>query len=90
MITQTMTQTVLRLKTKTLSGNRIEVTVPELNVGEEVELIVLRQEEALSSPKEELVGVWDWLQSLPPSTLTAEDWVRIEREIREEKDAWGD
>lgn len=85
-----ITQTALRLKTRTLSGKRIEVTVPELNEGEEVELIVLRQEEPLSSSKEELVGVWDWLQSLPPSTLTAEDWVRIEREIQEEKDAWGD
>ena len=33
-------------------------------------------------------GVWDWMQSLPPSTLTAEDWVRIEKEIQEEKDSW--
>lgn len=83
-----ITRTALRLKTRTLSGKRIEVTVPELNEGEEVELIVLRQEAApLPSTYQNAL---EFLDSLPPSTLTAEDWVRIEREMQEEKDAWGD
>lgn len=88
MIAQTMTQTALRLKTKTLAGKRIEVTVPELNEGEEVELIVLRREPTPQPPAYQ--NAVEFLDSLPPSTLTAEDWVRIERELQEEKDAWGD
>lgn len=84
-----MTQTALRLKTRTLSGKRLEVTIPELNEGEEVELIILRSEEpAPEAEADQPQGVWDWLQSLPPSTLTGEDWKRIERELQEEKDAW--
>ena len=33
-------------------------------------------------------GVRDWLQSLPPTSRTNEDWEAIERELKEDKDSW--
>ena len=40
----------------------------------------------LSQPK--FASAWDYLQSLPPLKRSPEEWAEIERELREEKDAW--
>lgn len=85
-----MVQTALRMKTRVLPNKRIDVTHLDLEEGEEVEIIVLRPGVAISPESNERIGVWDYIQSLPPSTLTMEDWERIEREFREERDSWGD
>ncbi len=81
-------QSALKLTTRVLPGKRIEVYAPELTEGEDVELIVLKGKEA--PQVEEKQGVWDFIQSLPSSTLTMEDWERIEREFQEERNSWGD
>ncbi len=68
-------------------------------IGRRVRLTVLSDEEdATEEPglavsdasSESLQGVWDFIQSLPPSKLTAEDWERIEREFKAERDTWED
>jgi hypothetical protein len=81
-------QAPITLNTTVLPGRRIEVCAPELIEGEDVELIVLKAEHE-PNPAEKL-GVWDFIQSLPPSNLTSEDWRRREREFQEERNAWGD
>ena len=83
-----MTTTAIKLTTRVLPGKRIEFTAPELVEGANVELIVLQLEEITPPKTEDTMGVWDWLHSLPPSTLTMKDWERMERERQEEKDAW--
>jgi len=90
---QTATQTALRLKTRTFGGKRIEIVVPELNDDEEIELIILRSataETPTEPEKPKFASAWDYLQSLPPLNHTPEEWERIEREMRRERDAWGD
>ena len=84
-------QSALKLTARVLPGKRVEFTAPELTEGEDVELIVLKADEA--TPKEQQTdrqGVWDFIQSLPLSTLTMEDWERIEREFQEDRNSWGD
>lgn len=82
-------QSALKLTTKVLPGKRIEICDPELTEGEDVELIVLRAAEPVADPPQ-FASAWDFIQSLPPSTLTMEDWERIEREFKEERNSWGD
>ena len=79
-------QAALRLKTTVLSGRRIEVVARELDEGEEVELIVLRQEPPSATTG--YIPALDFLDSLPPSELTTDDWERIEQEIQEAKNSW--
>lgn len=86
-------QTALKLKTIVLPGKRIEFPTPELTEGEEVELILLRQESnptQIETSNSDKLGVLDWLQSLKPVNRTPEEWAEVERELKEEKAAWGD
>ncbi len=78
-----MSQTEVRMKTVILSGNRLEVIVPETEAGEEVELIVLRSN--VNPPRFATAG--DYLASLKPILRSSEDWSRIEKELREERDS---
>ena len=81
-------QSALKLIATVLPGKRVEFTSPELTEGECVEVIVLSHQ---TKPEiEAKQGVWDFVQSLPPSTLTTEDWERIEREFQEDRNSWGD
>ena len=86
-----MTETAIRIHARVLPGKRLDVYSSELREGANVEIIVLQSENAKTNADvPDTMGVWDWLQSLPPSNYTMEDWERIEREMKEEKDAWGD
>ena len=80
-----MTQTAIRLKTTVLPSRRIEFTAPELTDGQEVEIFVaLPKTETPAMKDPDYMSTVDFLASLPPSTLTAEDWARKEREMRYE------
>ena len=85
-----MTQTAIRLTTKVLPGKRIEFSAPELIEGEDVEIFVALPHAPLPSSLKgkEYIPALDFVDSLPPSTLTPEDWQRIDRELQEEKDSW--
>lgn len=85
-----MTPTALRVKTRTLAGKRLEVTVPELEEDEEVELIILRAEPKPETPPREFADAWEYLQSLSPIKRTPEEWTQIEQEMQKEKDEWSD
>lgn len=41
-----MTQIALRVKARALADKRLDITIPELDEGEEVEIIVLRSQGA--------------------------------------------
>ena len=89
-------QTALKVKTRVLSGKRVEFTALELVEGEDLELIVLRPGSGPISPvnhntempKNKYVSMVDLLKALPQSNLTKDDWVQMERAIQEEKEAW--
>lgn len=83
-----MTQTAIRLTTRVLSGKRVEFTAPELNEGEEVELIILKTEPEHAPPQ--FASAWEYLQSFEPQMHTPEEWAEIERQFQGERNAWGD
>jgi hypothetical protein len=82
-------QAALKVKTTVLPGRRIEFTTPELPEGTDVELIVLPElPTPLPSEMRQYASAAEYLDSLPPIQRTPEEWEQIEREFREERDAW--
>jgi hypothetical protein len=77
--------TELHLLTKVLPGNRIEVTNPQLNEGDQVEVIV---KVAPKAQVNQHSTVLDFLDSLPPGPRSASTWAEVERQFREERDSW--
>jgi hypothetical protein len=79
-------QTVLRLKTTVLPGNRLEMTAPELPEGAKVDVTVVFAGEQ----KLQFVSALDFLESLPPapSPRCFPTWDEYERHLQAEKDAW--
>lgn len=74
----------LRLKSTVLPGNRVEFTAPELPECAEVDIVVALPD----APLGERRCVLDIVDACPPSTLTSEDWARIEREFQEDRNSW--
>ena len=85
-------QSAIKLTARVLPGKRIEFTPSELTEGEDVEIFVALPVEHSSSASEDgrKQGVWDFIRSLEPKQLTPSEWEQIEREFREERDAWDD
>jgi hypothetical protein len=82
-------QAALRLKTTVLPGQRIEFAAPELPEGTNVEVIVLPElTMPMSLETKQYASAQEYLDSLPPIQRTPEEWEQIEREFREEREAW--
>jgi hypothetical protein len=87
-MTTTLTPPPLRVKTRTLPGKRLEMTLPELEDGEEVEVIVLRAESP--SPPQQYANMMEFICSLTPIERTSEEWAEVERELQEDRNSWDD
>jgi hypothetical protein len=66
------------------TGNRIEISAPELKEGQEVDVyFVPRAPEAPSRR-----SVLEFLDSLPAGPRSAPTWDEVDRRFQEERDAW--
>jgi hypothetical protein len=76
-------QSALHLTTRVLRGNRIEVAVPELKVGDPVDVFLVPR--PIPAPSGD--SVLETIESLRGHRLssTTED---VDRRIRAERDAW--
>jgi hypothetical protein len=76
-------QSAIHLTTRVLPGNRIEVAVPELKVGDPVDVFLVPR--PIPAPSGD--SVLEIIESLGGHRLfsTTED---VDRHIREERDAW--
>jgi len=76
----------LHTTTRVLPGNRIELTAPELQEGQAVEVIVI----PLPRPAGETAapGILDFLDSLPNRNRSEEYWEQRERDFQAERDSW--
>jgi hypothetical protein len=84
-------QSALKVRTRVLPGKRVEVTAPELLEGEDVELIILKPDGAVTTePPRQFKSVIEFIDSLKPVERTPEEWAAIEREFYEERNSWGD
>ena len=76
-------QSALRMTTRVLPGNRIELTSPDLPEGEAVDVLLL------FPPKRTDEGsVTDFLDNLPDGPRRRQSWREIEAEFNAERDAW--
>jgi hypothetical protein len=76
-------QTILRLKTTVLANGKVEITAPQLPVGEDVEVIIMLPQAADTERRSAL----DILSETPGHRQfrTAEE---VETYLREERQAW--
>lgn len=75
------------ITTTVLPGQRIELVVPRLTVGETVEVTVVPKGGAPDRNKDsfDLVG---FLDSLPTGPRAFPTWEEYERHLKSERDAW--
>ena len=74
----------LHVLTRVQTGNRVEITAPELQEGQGVEVFVI----PLPYEGQGRMSPLDLLDRLPPGPRSAPTWDDIERPFQEERDAW--
>ena len=76
----------MRVRTRVLSGHRIEVSDPNLPEGEEVDVLVL----SVSARPTRRIRLYDWFQKRTPQPKPrgAESWEAYEQLLKQERDAW--
>lgn len=77
-------EAALRVTTKVLPGNKIEITAPELKEGDAVEVFLVFPKVS-PTPGQSLR---EFVESLPPGPRSAPTWEQLERRFQEERDSW--
>ena len=76
-------QAALRVITKILPGNKIEIEIPEGEIGEDIEVIVMLPEKPTAS-KRRALEILDAAHKLGPFRSVEE----IDRDLQMERDSW--
>ncbi len=76
-------QSAIRITTKVLAGNKLEIQVPPGSVGEEVEVFVIIPEK-LQGGRRKVLELLTEIRSRHVSRTVEE----IDRELQEEKNSW--
>jgi hypothetical protein len=74
---------MIHVRTVVLPNGKVEVSSPELPVGEVVDVTI----QVAARPPAGL-GVLSYLKSLPPVRRTPEEWEQIEKDFQAERDSW--
>ncbi|MEJ5251629.1 MAG: hypothetical protein WHX60_07075 [Armatimonadota bacterium] len=74
-------QTTLRIHTIVLPGKRIELTLPELQEGERVEVIVMLSDTRPPTVRQSMLEL---VQALPQGPRSGRTWEEVERDFQEE------
>ena len=77
-------RTALHIMARVQSGNKIEITAPDLQEGQDVDVFLIPR--PVEPPPRR--SVIEFLDSLPPGPRSAPTWNDIERQFQEERDAW--
>ena len=76
-------QQALRITTKVLPGNKIEIEIPEAEIGDSVDVFVVLPEK-VEPKKRSVIEILEEVHAkLPPKS--AEE---IDRQLREERESW--
>ena len=76
-------QSVIRITTKVIAGNKLEIEVPPGSVGEEVEVFVIIPEK-LQGGRRKVLELLTEIRSRHVSRTVEE----IDRELQEERNSW--
>ncbi|MGO9596887.1 MAG: hypothetical protein ACLP7Q_02575 [Isosphaeraceae bacterium] len=74
----------LHRTTEVQTGHRIEILVPELPEGQQVDVILVPR----SPESPPLPSLLEFLDRLPPGPRSARSWDDLERQFQEQRDAW--
>jgi len=75
------------IRTRVLPGKRIELYVPQFNEGDIVDVVVTVVESATESAEPKM-SMLEFIESLPPSRKTPEEWEQFEKDFQAERDSW--
>ncbi|MBW4666696.1 MAG: hypothetical protein KME60_04445 [Cyanomargarita calcarea GSE-NOS-MK-12-04C] len=76
-------QSALYIKTKVLAGNKIEIQVPEAQIGDRVDVFVILPEKT-EPKKRSVIDILEEVHAKHPPKSAEE----IDRQLREERDSW--
>jgi hypothetical protein len=79
-------QNSLHAKTIVQSGGRIQLDIPELAEGVQVDVVVTPSRHPEDSDGG--LGIADFLRSLPPNQLRQEEWSRRDKEFAKDRAEW--
>ena len=77
-------QNALHITARVQSGNKIEITAPGLQEGQDVNVYLVPRPSETPSRR----SVLEFLDSLPSGPRSAPTWDEVERRFQEERDAW--
>lgn len=77
-------QSAIRITTKVLSGNKVEIELPPGSIGEEVEVIVLLPEKPVAQYRS-AIDIINGERNRQQTFKTPEE---VDQYIREERDSW--
>ncbi|OUL23386.1 hypothetical protein BV372_29965 [Nostoc sp. T09] len=77
-------QSALRITTKVLPGNKIEIEIPEAEIGDSVDVFVILPEKS-ESKRRSVVELIEKIRSQRPSFRNTED---IDKQLKEERESW--
>src|SRR5271166_7064047 len=77
-------QNALHITARVQSGNKIEITAPGLQEGQDVDVYLVPRPSETPSRR----SVLEFLDSLPSGPRSAPTWDEVERRFQEERDAW--
>ncbi len=82
-------QSALRIETKVLPGNKIEITLPEdtllTSVGQTIEVIVMIPEQKTTLEGQSIIHLLEEIHKQLPVGRSVEE---INRDLQAERDAW--
>ncbi|WGV24978.1 hypothetical protein [Halotia branconii] len=82
-------QSALRIETKVLPGNKIEITLPDdtlsTSVGQTIEVIVLIPEQKTTIEEQSIIHLLEEIHKQRPVGRSLEE---INRDLQAERDAW--
>lgn len=79
-----MLENAIRFQTRILPNHRIEISVPELQVGQVAEVIVIKPKK----PESKYGSVLEFLDSLPPGPRLFKTPKEVDEYLQEERNSW--
>ncbi len=77
-------QSALRITTQVLPGNKIEIEIPQAEIGDNVDVFVILPEKT-ESKRRSVVELIEKIRSERTSFRTTED---IDKQLQEERESW--
>ena len=77
-------RSALHVTARVQAGNRIEISAPGLQEGDDVDVYLVPRASETASRR----SVLEFLDSLPSGPRSAPTWEEVERRFQEERDAW--